>query len=125
MNWPTAAVMIAFLVFAIFETVYASDTEHEKVFQVYDREGAWRVVMKTGETFVCMPTSEGFGFTGSDKWIGMTCAELGKPIAWQFCKGVNNTPMLVCVPPGTRVQGVKAEPRGKPDIKLGTGTRIL
>jgi len=85
----------------------AEETTHS----VYDTEQAFAVTTDDGTRFMCLITTEGYGFTGdADKWVGFTCAALGTgSIDWQFCKGINNKPELRCVPPGTRVKGAEAE----------------
>jgi hypothetical protein len=131
MKWPTDRTPIAlvFLMYAFgiafgLYTCVAQSATHERnlaVYEVYDREQAMRVVTTDGKTFLCLITGEGYGFTGNhEKWVALTCAQVGVPLAWQFCRGINNTPQLECIPPGSKVKGKPdhAAPRDKPDVVL-------
>jgi hypothetical protein len=94
----------------------------ETIYQVYDIERAMRLVTKGGDSFICLITTEGFGFTGeSSKWVGFTCARIGvQELVWQFCRGTVNVPILICVPPETKLRGKDsaAAPRAKPDVYM-------
>ena len=80
---------------------------------VYDREGAFRIKTVEGDSFVCLLTAEGNGFTeviDPRVQVAMTCAEIGvEGLAWRYCIG--GYELLSCAPPATDVA-----PREKPDI---------
>lgn len=117
MKWIITALAIVFI-----NVSYAAEIEGMKFNTVYDREAGFRVRLDTGETYLCLLTSEGFGFTKHvDKnEIAMTCAKMGvSEISWQFCIGGYEA--LSCVPSGTKVYDQSAAPRPKPDVEMGMG----
>jgi len=125
MNYLRIAVIACVMLVMVFALLVVANASTDKVtvYNVYDIEQAVRIATLEGNTFTCLLTSEGNGFTGdSDKWIGFTCAEMGTiPVTWQFCKGIAGKPLLLCVPPGTVLRNGKgdiAAPRAKPDIEM-------
>lgn len=122
MNNTYLSILIVLIL--LFCTVAIAD---ETTHPVFDTEQAFAVTTDDGIRFMCLITTEGYGFTGeSNKWVGFTCAALGRSdIQWQFCKGVNNKPELRCVPPGTKVNGAEAkQPRKGPSIRMGPAVAI-
>ena len=93
---------------------------------VYDLEAGFRVSMENGDIWLCLITSEGYGFTKQVKRdeVALTCTLVGAlGIAWQFCIG--GPARLGCVPPETKIFDQVAAPRPKPDIEIGLGMRYI
>lgn len=116
MNWPTAMLFVVVILVGVFKDAWSNETT---IYGVDDHETAMRVQTSSGPQFVCLLTGEGYGFTGnSDKWIGFTCAQLGVPTRWRFCRGIAGKPVLECAEPGIPIQGATPKPRDKPTATM-------
>ena len=117
--WATA---FLFTVVTVLSLVAIAEEFTWENHSIYDLEGAWRVKTTTGDTYLCLITQEGAGFTGDrpQSEIALTCAQVAtgdETLKWQFCIGGLET--LRCVPPGTRVKNALAAPRSRPDVFMG------
>ncbi len=92
------------------------------VYDVIDIAVAARVVTSDETNLLCLITPEGHGFTKNPKkWKGFSCVKLGvEPFVWKFCRGNPKKLYLLCVTPGTIINGVveSADPGNEPKIRM-------
>jgi hypothetical protein len=87
------------LILMLVATGALAETEHS----VKRYENALLIKTEKGVQMICLLTGVGYGFTNHpDKWAGMTCSPV-EEVKWRFCKGINDKPLLICVPPNSKV----------------------